>query len=161
VWYSYLDTPIGQLLLAGTKDALELISFPSGSRAREPDPDWEHNALAFDAARRELDEYFAGKRRRFTLRLSARGTPFQKRVHDALLAIEYGATRSYSEIARLIGAPKAVRAVGAANGANPIPIVIPCHRVLGADGSLTGFGGGLERKRWLLDLESRHSGLFA
>jgi methylated-DNA-[protein]-cysteine S-methyltransferase len=161
VWYSYLDTPIGQLLLAGTKDALELVSFPSGSRAREPDPDWEHNARVFDSARRELDEYFAGKRRRFTLRLAAQGTPFQKRVHEALLAIEYGATRSYSEIARSIGAPKAVRAVGAANGANPIPIVIPCHRVLGADGSLTGFGGGLERKRWLLDLESRHSELFA
>jgi methylated-DNA-[protein]-cysteine S-methyltransferase len=151
--YEYLDTPIGRLLLAGANDSLQVIAFPSGSRAREPDDDWVHEPGAFDRPRRQLDEYFTGKRRRFDLMLAPRATPFQKRVLDALLGIEYGATRSYSDIARQIGAPKAVRAVGAANGANPLPIVIPCHRVLGADGSLTGFGGGLDRKRWLLNLE--------
>ena len=155
--YGYLDTPIGRLLLAGTKDALGLIAFPSGSRAREPDATWTYDATAFDRPRRQLDEYFAGTRRRFDLALAPRATPFQKRVLDALLGIEYGATRSYSDIARQIGSPQAVRAVGAANGANPIPIVIPCHRVLGADGSLTGFGGGLDRKRWLLNLESANA----
>jgi methylated-DNA-[protein]-cysteine S-methyltransferase len=151
--YAYLDTPIGRLLLAGTSHALEVIAFPSGSRAREPDEAWQFDARAFDRPRRQLDEYFVGNRKRFDLDLAPRATAFQKRVLDALLEIEYGTTRSYSEIARRIGAPKAVRAVGAANGANPLPIVIPCHRVLGADGSLTGFGGGLERKRWLLNLE--------
>lgn len=151
--YGYLDTPIGRLLLAGANDSLEVIAFPSGSRAREPNEDWVYEPGAFDRPRRQLDEYFDGKRRTFELALTPRATPFQRRVLDALLRIEYGATRSYSEIARQIGAPKAVRAVGAANGANPLPIVIPCHRVLGADGSLTGFGGGLERKRWLLNLE--------
>jgi len=151
--YAYLDTPIGRLLLAGSGEALTVIAFPSGSRARDPGDDWQYAADAFDRPRRQLDEYFAGKRRTFELTLAPRATPFQKRVLDALLGIQYGATRSYSDIARQIGAPRAVRAVGAANGANPLPIVIPCHRLLGADGSLTGFGGGLERKRWLLNLE--------
>ena len=151
--YAYLDTPIGSLLLAGTTAALELIAFPSGSRARAPDETWQLDARLFDAARRQLDEYFAGQRRRFELDLAPRATPFQHKVLNALLGVAYGETCSYTDIARKIGAPKAVRAVGAANGANPLPIVIPCHRVLGADGSLTGFGGGLGRKRWLLDHE--------
>jgi methylated-DNA-[protein]-cysteine S-methyltransferase len=153
--YTRLDTPIGSLLLAGTTAALELIVFPSGSRTRAPDATWQLDAGAFDAARRQLDEYFSGRRRHFELDLAPRATPFQRKVLDALLGVGYGETCSYTDIARRIGAPRAVRAVGAANGANPLPIVIPCHRVLGADGSLTGFGGGLERKRWLLDHERR------
>ncbi|HTQ56643.1 MAG TPA: methylated-DNA--[protein]-cysteine S-methyltransferase [Bryobacteraceae bacterium] len=108
----------------------------------------------------ELRAYFAGELREFDLPLDMQGTPFQKRAWDELLRIPYGETRSYGEIARAIGAPKAVRAVGAANGRNPVPIVVPCHRVIGAGGALTGFGGGLPMKRFLLDLEARHAHLF-
>jgi methylated-DNA-[protein]-cysteine S-methyltransferase len=106
-----------------------------------------------DLAQRELDAYFAGVLREFTVKLAPQGTGFQKKVWAALLTIPYGATRSYGQQAAAIGAPKASRAVGAANGRNPIAIIIPCHRVIGANGSLTGFGGGMERKRILLDLE--------
>jgi len=158
--YTYLDSPVGRLFLAGTKQTLEVISFPGGSKARTPLPEWERDDAAFDAAKRQLLEYFDGARKRFDLPLVPHGTPFQRRVLDALLTIPYGETRSYRDVARVIGRPDAVRAVGAANGSNPLPIVIPCHRVIGADGSLTGFGGGLDRKRHLLELESRHSGLF-
>ena len=108
----------------------------------------------------QLSAYFAGELRDFDLPLDMQGTPFQKRVWDELLKIPYGETRSYSFVAHHIGAPKAVRAVGAANGRNPVPIVVPCHRVIGAGGSLTGYGGGLPLKRFLLDLEVRHSDLF-
>lgn len=106
-----------------------------------------------DRTRRELDQYFARRRQTFSIPLDPRGTPFQRRVWTALQRIPYGTTTSYGAIAAAISAVKAVRAVGTANGANPIPIIIPCHRVIGADGSLTGFGGGLDRKRFLLDLE--------
>ena len=109
---------------------------------------------------RELNEYFDGRRSQFSVTLDLRGTPFQLACWNALLAIPYGETRSYGEVARAIGAPKAVRAVGAANGRNPVPIVVPCHRVIGAGGALTGFGGGLPMKRFLLDLEARHAHLF-
>ena len=109
----------------------------------------------------QLRAYFAGELREFDLPLDMLGTEFQKRVWDELRHIPYGETRSYSHVAQTIGAPKAVRAVGAANGRNPVPIVVPCHRVIGAGGSLTGFGGGLPMKRFLLDLEARHSHLFA
>ena len=160
-FYSYLDTPVGELLLAGTPSALEFIVFPTGSKARPPNAEWRRDDGAFDVPKRQLDEYFSGTRKRFELALAPRGTPFQRRVLDALLTIGYGETRSYTDVAVSIGEPRAVRAVGAANGANPIPIVIPCHRVIGANGSLTGFGGGIERKRWLLDLELRHSNIFA
>jgi O-6-methylguanine DNA methyltransferase len=108
----------------------------------------------------QLRAYFAGELRDFDLTLDMQGTAFQKRVWGELLHIPYGETRSYSFVAKTIGAPKAVRAVGAANGQNPIPIVVPCHRVIGAGGSLVGYGGGLPLKRLLLDLEARHSHLF-
>jgi O-6-methylguanine DNA methyltransferase len=110
---------------------------------------------------RQLGEYFDGERQRFDLELAPRGTDFQRQVWRSLAEIPFGETRSYAEIAERIGRPRAVRAVGRANGANPIPIIVPCHRVVGSDGSLTGFGGGLEAKRRLLDLESREVGLFA
>ena len=151
--YCYLETPLGDLLLGGDDDGLALVSFLEGSRRREPDPDWIFNEKPFGEARKQLTEYFAGKRTEFTLTLKPTGTDFQRQVLDALQRIPYGTTCSYSDIARQIGRPRAVRAVGAANGRNPIPIIIPCHRVIGASGDLTGFGGGLPAKEALLRLE--------
>lgn len=158
--FSYTDSPVGRLLLAGDGRRLKVIGFSSGNRARGADPDWERYDEPFRAVKRQLAEYFRGERRRFELDLAPDGTAFQQSVLEELMKIPYGETRSYRDIALALDKPRAVRAVGGANGANPIPIVIPCHRVLGSDGSLTGFGGGLDTKRYLLDLERRHSGLF-
>jgi methylated-DNA-[protein]-cysteine S-methyltransferase len=158
--YSYTDSPVGRLLLAGDGRQLKVIAFSSGKRARGADPAWERYDEPFRAVKRQLAEYFQGERRSFELDLAPEGTAFQKSVLDELQKIPYGETRSYRDIAVALDNPGAVRAVGGANGANPIAIVIPCHRVLGSDGSLTGFGGGLDTKRYLLDLERRHSGLF-
>ena len=157
MYYCNLDTPIGSLLLAGDEDGLSLIGFPEGSGRHEPEHDWIYNEKPFGEARRQLTEYFAGERRTFELSLKPTGTEFQLRVLDELQKIPYGTTCSYSDIAERIGRPKAVRAVGAANGRNPIPIVIPCHRVIGAGGDLTGFGGGLDTKEALLRLELENS----
>ncbi len=157
MYYCYLDTPIGELLLAGDDDGLSLVSFPEGSMRRDPEPDWIYKEKPFIAARRQLTEYFAGERREFDLPLKLSGTEFQMSVLDALQQIPYGETTSYAEIAERIGRPKAVRAVGAANGRNPIPIIVPCHRVIGSHGELTGFGGGLDTKEALLRLEAEHS----
>lgn len=159
MYYRYLPTPLGDLLLAGTEDALTLVSFPQGSRRRDPEPDWIFSERPFAAAAEQLDAYFAGELREFDLPLKPAGTEFQLAVLRELQKIPYGTTTSYGEIARRIGRPKAVRAVGAANGHNPIPIVIPCHRVVGAGGELTGFGGGLPAKEALLRHELEHSGL--
>jgi methylated-DNA-[protein]-cysteine S-methyltransferase len=157
MYYCYLDSPIGELLLAGDDDALSLVSFPEGSMRRDPEPDWIYNEKPFTAARQQLTEYFAGERREFNLPLKLSGTEFQLSVLHALQQIPYGETTSYSDIAERIGRPKAVRAVGAANGRNPIPIIVPCHRVIGSHGDLTGFGGGLDTKEALLRLEAEHS----
>jgi len=157
MYYCYLDTPIGELLLAGDDDALCLVSFPEGSMRRDPDPDWIYNEKPFALARQQLTEYFAGERREFDLPLKLSGTEFQMSVLHALQHIPYGETSSYAEIAERIGRPKAVRAVGAANGRNPLPIIVPCHRVIGSHGELTGFGGGLDTKEALLRLEAEHS----
>ena len=151
--YSYTESPIGRLLLAGEDDGLSLIGFPSGKGCVRPEPDWIESPAPFADAARQLDEYFDGDRHTFDLVLKPTGTPFQLAVLDALLTIPYGETASYRDIAEQIGHPNAVRAVGAANGRNPLPIVIPCHRVVGSDGSLTGFGGGIETKAALLRLE--------
>ena len=159
--YSYLDSPIGRLLLAGDGETLQFIRFPSGALGAGPEPQWRREDAPFETAARQLTEYFAGERRSFDLPLAPRATPFQARVLAALQAIPYGETRSYKDIAVALGEPRAVRAVGSANGSNPLPIVIPCHRVIGSDGSLTGFGGGLETKRFLLALEAERAGLFA
>ncbi len=153
--YSYVDSPVGRLLLAGAKDGLALIGFPSGRRPREPSASWTRDDGAFAEVVAQLRSYFAGERLEFSLPLQPGGTPFQERVWSALRAIPFGATISYGELARRIGQPLAARAVGAANGANPLPIVVPCHRVIGADHTLTGFGGGLETKRYLLAHEAR------
>jgi methylated-DNA-[protein]-cysteine S-methyltransferase len=124
---------------------------------RDPDPAWIYNEKPFAVARRQLTEYFAGSRKVFELPLQPTGTEFQLRVLEELQKIPYGKTCSYSELAERIGRPRAVRAVGAANGRNPIPIIIPCHRVIGASGDLTGFGGGLAAKEALLRLELENS----
>ena len=159
MYYCYLDTPIGELLLAGEEDALCLVGFPEGSMRREPEPDWIYNEKPFAAARQQLTEYFAGDRKEFDLQLSLTGTDFQLLVFEELKRIPYGETTSYGDIATRIGRPKAMRAVGAANGRNPIPIIVPCHRVIGSNGDLTGFGGGLNTKETLLRLEAENSGL--
>lgn len=160
MYYTYMDSPVGRLLLAGDADALRLIGFSSGSMARGADSTWERRDAHFRGAVRQLTEYFAGRRRAFDLSLDLQVSEFQGRVLAALQAIPYGETRSYRDIAVTIGNPQAVRAVGGANASNPLPIVIPCHRVIGSGGGLTGFGGGMDAKRYLLDLERRHSGLF-
>lgn len=157
MYYCYFDTPIGELLLAGEDDALAMIGFPKGSMRRDPEPDWIYNEKPLANARRQLEEYFAGSRKDFDLPLRLNGTEFQVKVLKALLKIPYGETVSYGEIAKRIGKPKAMRAVGAANGRNPIPIVVPCHRVIGSGGDLTGFGGGLDTKEALLRLEAENS----
>ena len=157
MYYCYTDTPIGELLVAGDADGLSMIGFPHGSMRRAPEPDWIFNEKPLAEACRQLGEYFAGERRDFELPLHLSGTEFQVSVLRALRDIPYGETVSYGEIARRVGRPKAVRAVGAANGRNPIPIVIPCHRVIGSTGDLTGFGGGLDTKEALLRLEAEHT----
>ncbi len=158
MYYCYFETPIGELLLAGNDDALSLIGFPTGSMRRDPEPDWIYNEQPFAEVRRQLTQYFDGERREFDLPLALSGTEFQVSVLEALQTIPYGETTSYGAIAKQIGRPKAVRAVGAANGRNPIPVVVPCHRVIGSSGDLTGFGGGLDTKEALLRLEAENSG---
>lgn len=155
--YRYLATPVGELLLAGENEALHVVSFPEGARRRDPEPAWIYNERQFAEACAQLEAYFAGTLQDFDLELRPGGTAFQLRVLEELQKIPYGTTASYSDIARRIGRPKAVRAVGAANARNPIPIIIPCHRVIGARGDLTGFGGGLPVKEALLRLELEHS----
>jgi methylated-DNA-[protein]-cysteine S-methyltransferase len=157
MYYCYLDTPIGELLLAGEGDALSMIGFPKGSMRRDPGPDWIYNEEPLEKVRLQLAEYFSGERKDFDLPLKLHGTEFQVSVLEALLEIPYGETTSYGAIAKQIGRPKAVRAVGAANGRNPIPIIVPCHRVIGSSGDLTGFGGGLDTKEALLRLEAENS----
>ena len=145
------DSPIGPLTLASNGVALTQLEFEGGKYALEQYPPGADKVL--DQARRELDAYFGGSLRAFKVKVAPEGTDFQRKVWAALQTIPYGETRSYAQQARAIGAPKATRAVGAANGRNPIAIIIPCHRVIGANGSLTGFGGGMERKQILLDIE--------
>lgn len=156
MYYCYIESPIGELLLAGDDDSLAMIGFPQGAMRREPESDWTHNERPFAEAARQLTEYFAGERHEFDLPLRLNGTEFQLLVLDELRRIPYGETTSYGDIAKRIGRPKAVRAVGAANGRNPIPIIVPCHRVIGSGGALTGFGGGLDTKKALLQLEAEH-----
>ncbi len=150
--YNY-QSPIGVLALAADDVALRGLSFENGKHGGPlADAQPGTNAI-IDATRKQLDAYFAGRSKTFDLPLAPDGTDFQKRVWRALATIPFGETRSYGEIAGMIGARRAARAVGAANGRNPIPDIVPCHRVIGADGSLTGFGGGMERKHFLLALE--------
>lgn len=153
MYYCTISTPIGDLLLAGDKDALHQVCFQNGPHPTRPDESWEQSDRPFKEAIRQLNAYFNGKLTEFDLPLVPEGTAFQRKVWRALQAIPYGETISYGELARRIRQPTASRAVGAANGQNPIPVIIPCHRVIGANGSLTGFGGGLPIKQKLLALE--------
>lgn len=153
--FGYFDSPVGSLLVAGDADRLHLIGFPTESWARRPQADWRRDDPHFADAFRQLDAYFAGDLTRFDLPLRFAGTTFQNKVWAALCGIPFGETVSYGALASRIGKPTASRAVGGANGANPLPIVVPCHRVIGSDRSLTGFGGGVEIKKFLLDHEQR------
>jgi methylated-DNA-[protein]-cysteine S-methyltransferase len=154
LWH-WVDSPLGKLLLVSDGEALTRLAMsprpndvPDGSR---------HEPAAFNDVASQLDSYFAGELTEFDLPLAPRGTDFQLRVWNALLEIPYGETASYGEIAATVGRPDAVRAVGTTNGRNPIAVIIPCHRVIGADGTLVGYGGGLDRKRLLLELEAEHA----
>ncbi|GAA4878961.1 methylated-DNA--[protein]-cysteine S-methyltransferase [Ferrimonas pelagia] len=154
--YCEFNSPIGLILIAGDELGLRHIVLQAGALPMAAKPDWQHCPDGFKDAKRQLAEYFAGQRCEFDLKLAPQGTAFQCEVWQALQGIPYGKTASYGEIARAIGRPKAVRALGAANGRNPLPVVIPCHRVIGANGSLTGYAGGLELKQTLLALEHAH-----
>lgn len=150
-----VDSPIGALVVWGTADAVTKVALPGSRAARDaPSAAGRRRGATSDAAR-QLDEYFAGKRRAFDLPIEVAGTEFQEQVWLKLAEIPYGDTISYAELARWVGRPQAFRAVGQANGANPIPIILPCHRVIAADGSIGGYGGGLETKRRLLAIEGR------
>jgi methylated-DNA-[protein]-cysteine S-methyltransferase len=155
--YTTVESPIGELLLVGGVGTLRGLYMQEGRKPKRIAPGWEREPGAFDDVRAQLSEYFAGRRTSFDLSLEASGSPFQLRVWRALQDIGYAKTLSYGEIARRIAHPAAARAVGTANGCNPISVIIPCHRVIGANGALTGYGGGIERKRFLLDLEARVS----
>ena len=146
---------MGQLLLAGTDRGLRLISFAAGKHVIRPQPGWKEDKKSFQETIRQLQAYFRGELQEFDLPLALEGTPFQVRVWQGLRAIRYGHTISYGQLAHQIGQPHAARAVGLANGSNPIPIIVPCHRVIGSNGNLTGYGGGLSIKQKLLSLESR------
>ena len=152
--YTTVDSPIGTLLLLGDGQALHGLHMQEGRTAIAVRPEWRHAAEPFARVAAQLAEYFEGRRTAFDVPLELAGSPFQRRVWAALRKIPYGETASYGELARRVGAPSAARAVGVANRENPVAVIVPCHRVIGADGSLTGFGGGLERKRRLLELES-------
>ncbi len=151
--YRTLDSPFGPLLLAGDHDGLRFLLFTGGRHAVKPKGDWEPDRGSLNDFSQQLSSYFAGKLRKFELPVAPDGTTFQRAVWSELQRIPYGETISYGELARRLGNPKAVRAVGLANGSNPISIVIPCHRVIGSNGSLVGYGGGLPVKQALLALE--------
>ena len=151
--YTTLESPIGELLLVGDTESLHGLYMQEGRRPARISAHWSESSAPFAGVCAQLGEYFAGERATFDLPLTMHGSEFERRVWSALREIPYGETTSYGEIARRVEAPAAARAVGLANGRNPIAVIVPCHRVIGADGSLTGYGGGLARKRVLLELE--------
>lgn len=153
MYYCYFESPVGKLLLAGEKDSLSLIGFSVGKMQQQPKQNWQHKPEYFHVCMQQLQEYFEGKRKEFTLTYDLAGTIFQRTVLNAVAKVPYGTTSTYSAIASEISRPKAVRAVGMANARNNLPIIVPCHRIVGKNGALTGFGGGLENKRILLSLE--------
>lgn len=157
MFHTHIASPVGDLLAVSNGEAIVQLEFDAQRRRATPG---RRSPAEFGALREQLAAYFAGELKRFDLPLAPAGAEFEQRVWRLLQQIPYGTTTSYGAIARQLKSPNAARAVGTANGRNPIAIVIPCHRVIGADGSLTGYGGGLARKRLLLELESTHSGLF-
>lgn len=159
MYYQHLDSPIGRLLVAGDDGGLRFLLFANGRDRATPRPEWEPDRGSLTEPVKQLTAYFAGRLREFDVPLAPEGTPFQRQVWTALCGIPYGETTSYGALARRIGNPNAVRAVGLANGSNPISIIIPCHRVIGSNGSLVGYGGGLPIKQALLALERGQSRL--
>lgn len=157
IYYSFVPSPIGRLLVTAEGSLLSGL-YMSGHKGRPaPRPTWQRADEPFVAVRRQLEDYFAARRQTFDLPLRMAGTPFQQLVWKALVRIPFGTTITYAQLAARIGRPGAARAVGHANSRNPISIVVPCHRVIGADGALAGYAGGLDKKRWLLDLERKVS----
>lgn len=159
--FDRFDSPIGVLTIAGDKRGLSHVLFPENRHSARGRDDWHYAPDALPEAREQLLQFLHGERNSFDLVLAPRGTPFQLRVWQALALIPFGQTWSYLQLAQHLGKPSATRAVGAANGRNPLPIILPCHRVIGSNGALTGFGGGLETKAALLRLEQRQAPLFA
>ncbi|HEV7627956.1 MAG TPA: methylated-DNA--[protein]-cysteine S-methyltransferase [Streptomyces sp.] len=156
--HTVIDSPLGALTLVAEGDELSGVYFEGHLRGPSPDALGPREEAGFEEARQQLAEYFEGRRRHFDLPLASRGDSFQQRVWKLLEQIPYGETCSYGQLARQLGDPALAQAVGSANGRNPISVIVPCHRVVGADGSLTGYAGGLERKRILLDLEASWAG---
>jgi methylated-DNA-[protein]-cysteine S-methyltransferase len=152
-YYSYFDSPLGRITIQGDGRFVTALSMPTHKMCRSPHVSWQKSDAPFAAVRKQLAEYFSGGRQRFDVALKLVGTPFQLRVWRELVKIAFSATITYAELARRIGSPGASRAVGQANGRNPISIIVPCHRVIGADGNLTGYAGGIDLKRRLLDWE--------
>jgi methylated-DNA-[protein]-cysteine S-methyltransferase len=154
VIYTTMDSPLGELLLVGDGETLHGLDMQAGEHPIRVHPRWRRNDDAFADIRRQLEEYFAGERTTFEIDMHMEGTAFQRTVWYELTQIPYGETISYGELAKRIGRPDRARAVGTANGQNPIAVIVPCHRVIGANGKLVGYGGGLDNKRRLLELES-------
>lgn len=157
MYFTYIPSPVGPIFLAGEQHRVARLSFTTGHQVRFPEPEWIQDEDALRPAVEQLQQYFAGERKAFTLEPALAGTEFQQMVWRALMSVPFGQTRSYGDVADSIGRPGSARAVGAANAANYLPLLVPCHRIVGSHGSLTGFGGGLETKRWLLDFERRHA----
>ncbi len=156
MFYYVHRSPVGRLLLVGNHDGLQRLQFQDGNHPQAIEPGWKKDRTVFEPIISQLEDYFDGRLKRFSLTLSLQGTDFQQRVWKALQKIPYGKTVSYGTIAKQIGNPQASRAVGAANGNNPISIIVPCHRVIGHNGKLVGFGGGLPIKQTLLSHEQQH-----
>jgi methylated-DNA-[protein]-cysteine S-methyltransferase len=154
IYFHIVQSPIGNLTLVSNYQALTGVYMSDDHEGPKPDAGWQPDGKKFDAVSRQLAAYFAGELHEFNVPLDPQGTEFQKKVWRELCRIPFGETISYGELARRIGQPTASRAVGLANGRNPIAIIVPCHRVIGADGSLTGYGGGIDRKKWLLEHEA-------
>jgi methylated-DNA-[protein]-cysteine S-methyltransferase len=154
-YYCYLDSPLDQLFVQGDGQFVTGLLMPQHKGWRGPDAAWQQSDAPFAAVRAQLAEYFAGARREFDVPLKLAGTPFQQRVWQELVQIPFGTTLTYAQLAQRVGKPTASRAVGHANGRNPISIIVPCHRVIGADGKLTGYAGGVDKKQWLLAWERR------
>ena len=159
ICYRSIESPTGRLLLSADDRGLRTLAFGEGRTPPAAESSWRRGGAPLDEPVRQIRAFFAGELQRFDLSLQPQGTEFQRRVWRALLEIPYGQTISYGELARRLGNPAASRAVGLANGSNPIAIIIPCHRVIGSNGKLTGYGGGLENKRWLLDFERQQARL--
>jgi methylated-DNA-[protein]-cysteine S-methyltransferase len=154
-YYTYIDGPLGKMFVQGDGQFMTGLFMPQHKGWHGPESSWQQSDKPFAGVREQLGEYFAGERQQFDVPLKLAGTPFQQRVWQELVRIPFGTTTTYAELARRVGQPTASRAVGHANSRNPISIIVPCHRVIGANGKLTGYAGGIDKKQWLLEWENR------